>query len=289
MTVTALPTVALFGLPKATYVLCSVTVETRAECLPADNVPGIKAIEALRAAALRPGIERVVIFLPGFRTRLLDGRFTAQHIQDVLGPHFLVVHVDWGSHGSAAKYKTDGAEAKRQTPALVALLSDLHAALPTREIDVFGHSMGTRLAAGAMATISPTSGHEPVVAQTVLAAPDLALADYQQAILRQPEPFGHVTIYASRHDKALFLSSVIHLHRRIGQLAIWRKRVADTVIVDASAADQKAEGHGYAVHDAPVIRDIGRVFLDAKIPHRSWHSAAGGVMWTLVPALVTPI
>lgn len=277
---------ALFGAPAPSYVLCPVLAKARAACMPAGNVTGSAAVAAIRMAALAPGVERVVIFLPGFRTKFVDGRAGAQRIAEILGPRFLVVQVDWGSRGSAAGYRRDGAEAKRQTPALAAFLSDLHRALPQRELDIFAHSMGTRLAAGAMATVR-AADRKPIVAETVLAAPDLDLVDYEHAILRDPAPFGHVTIYASRHDRALFLSSVIHLHERIGQLAIWRKAVADTAVVDASAADPKAEGHGYAIHDVPVIRDIGAVFLEAPIPHPAWvRSTPGSVIWTLIPSRV---
>jgi esterase/lipase superfamily enzyme len=281
--VTALPTLALFGSPRPTYVLCPVAAETRAECLPTGNAAGGAAILAIRTAALRPGVERVVIFVPGFRTKFLDGRALAQHIADVLGPRFLVVAVDWGSHGSAAEYKGDATEAKRQTPALAALVTDLHRALPSREIGILAHSMGARLAAGAMATVPSPADGKPIVAETVLAAPDVALGDYQRAILRKPVPFGKVTIYVSRYDRALFLSSVVHLHERIGQLAVWRQPVANTTVVDASAAAPKVGGHGYAMHDAPVIRDIGAVFLDEPIPHPAWARSSGGIVWSLVP------
>jgi esterase/lipase superfamily enzyme len=221
---------------------------------------------------------------------LIDGRSAAQHIQDVLGRRFFLIHADWGSHGTAAGYHEDGSEAKRQAPALAAFVTALHAALPGRELDIFAHSMGARVAAGAMATVTPAADGKAIVAETVFAAPDLDLTDYEHAILRNPAPFGRVTIYASRHDHALFLSSVVHLHRRVGQLAIWRRPVANTAVVDASAADPTAEGHGYAVHDAPVIRDIGAVFLDEPVPHPGWtRSSPSAVMWTLVPARVPEV
>lgn len=284
----ALPSLALSGdLSAPTFTLCPVTAERRQECLAPGSASGASAIAELRAAAQQPFVQRIVIFLPGYRTKMLDGHFTAQHLQDVLGRRFMLIHADWGSRGTAAGYHEDGAAAKRQVPALAALVTALHAALPGRELDILAHSMGARVAAGAMAMVKPASDGKAIVAQTVLAAPDLDLTDYEHAILRNPAPFGRVTIYASRHDHALFLSSVIHLHRRVGQLALWRRAVANTDVVDASAADPTAEGHGYAVHDAPVIRDIGAVFLDAPIPHPGWtRTSAAAIMWTLVPARV---
>jgi esterase/lipase superfamily enzyme len=281
------PAVALFGLPAPVYVLCPASAQVRTACLPAGHPTGAAALRALRDAALQPKVERVVVFLPGYRTKFQNGLAAAVHIQSVLGERFLVVYADWGSHGSTAGYREDGMEARRQTPALANLLQDLHAALPGRPIDVFAHSMGARLAAGAMATVKEPANGKTIVAETVLAAPDLDLRDYEHAILRKPEPFGRVTVYASRHDRALLLSSIIHFHKRVGQLAIWRRTIADTVVVDASAADPGPQGHGYAIHDVPVILDIGAVFLDAPIPHPDWsRTSPVAVMWTLLPGRV---
>jgi len=284
--------VALYGSPSPSYVLCGAGVTKRSACTAGANVSGAAAIASIRNAAHQPGVQRIVVFIPGFRTNMLEGRSSAEFFQETLGPRFLVVQIDWGSSGTAAGYKADGAQARRQTPALSAFVVALHDAVPDREIDVFAHSMGTRLAAGAMAALKPTTAPDDpnrniVVAETVFAAPDLSLQDYQRAITREPDPFGRVTIYVSKHDKALLLSSIIHLHRRIGQLAIWHKAVANTSVVDASAADPAANGHGYALHDAPVIRDIGAVFMEMPIPHPAWiRKSPATVMWTLVPARV---
>jgi len=282
---TAFAAIALFGSSAPTYALCPATARSRSDCVRAGKAGASAAIASLRSAALEPGITRVVVFLPGFRTKFVSGRASAQRIAHILGPQFLVVLVDWGSHGSAAGYGLDGAEAKRQTPAFAALVTDLHRALPERALDVFAHSMGCRVAAGAMVTVAPPRGRHAIVTETVFAAPDMALRDYERAILREPEPFGRITIYASRRDRALLVSSLIHLHERIGQLAVWRKPLADTSIVDASAADPKSAG--YALHDSPVIRDIGEVFLEAPIPHPAWTASSfGGTVWTLVPSRV---
>jgi esterase/lipase superfamily enzyme len=283
-----LTSIALFGGPSPAYVICPQSARTREDCLPgAGHVAGAAALQTLRRAALAPGIVRVVLFIAGYHTNLLGGRGDAAGIQNVLGPHFLVVHIDWGSKGTTTGYEADGLAAKRQTPAFAAFVSDLHRALPEREVDVFAHSMGSRVAAGAMATVKPASDRKAIVLETVFAAPDLTLHDYERAITRNPEPFGHVTIYVSKHDKALLISTVVHFHQRIGQLADWHAVVANTSVVDASSADPKGLGHGYAIHSAAVIRDIAAIFLHAPVPHPAWTRVnPATVMWTLVPARV---
>jgi len=284
----ALMSVAVFGGSSPVYVLCPPSAAKRGDCLPDERHASGRAVLALvRAAALQPGVERVVVFVAGYHTNLAGGRADAKAIQAVLGPRFVVVHVDWGSHGTTTGYEADGLAAKRQTPAFAAFVTDLHRALPERELDVYAHSMGSRLAAGAMASVKPAGDGKAIVVETVMAAPDLTLHDYERAILRTPEPFGHVTIYVSKHDKALLVSTVVHFHHRIGQLAVWRSAVANTSVIDASNADERGLGHGYAIHNAAVIRDIGDVFMHAPAPHPAWvRVSPATVLWTLVPARV---
>ena len=289
-TARVVPTIALFS-PAIPYALCPPNAGNRLACSPnTDDTSGAGAIDAIRTAALAPGVERIVLFLPGYRTALTDGHATAQRIADILGPHFLVVHVDWGSLGKMAGYRADGLAAKRESTDFAQFVSDLHAAIPQRELTIFAHSMGTRVAAGAMGIIKAPQDRRPFVTETVFAAPDLGLGDYERAVLRNPVPFGHVTIYVSRHDKALLVSSILHLGHRIGQLAVWRKTIADTSVVDASSAEPVGQGHGYALHDALVVRDIGAVFLDSAIPHLSWARLnPASITWTLIPAKILPL
>ena len=268
------------------YVLCVGDATSRKDCIDRSPRPARDAIAAIRAAAMKPGVQRVILLVPGYRTKFADGRRDAGNVARVLGSRFLIVHIDWGSHGPAADYELDGAAARKNAPEFAAFLTDLHAALPGRELGVFAHSMGSRVAAGAMAIVK-AQARGPIVRNAVLAAPDLTLADYKRAITRDPEPFGRVFVYVSTHDKALLLSDVVHLHRRLGQLEVWRHAVANTDVIDASAAAPGKVGHSYAFNDPEVVEDIGAVFLDAPLPHPGWARAKGEpFLWALVPARV---
>src|SRR5271166_4780303 len=127
---TPLMSVALFGKPSATYVLCPSTAKEHDDCLPAGHASGPAALGVIRSAALTRGIRRIVVFVAGYHTNLPAGRRDAQNIAQVLGPEFLVIHADWGSRGEAAAYESDGVQAKLQTPAFAAFVADLHRAVP---------------------------------------------------------------------------------------------------------------------------------------------------------------
>lgn len=277
--------VRLFGAPAPPFALCP-AAQVQPTCnIASTSIAESETLEAIVARSRRPGIASVVLFLAGYSTSFVHGLAETQHIAEQLGPRFLIVFVDWGSRGAHVDYESDAHSARRNAPAFAALLSALHTALPPdRQLAIFAHSMGTRVAVGAIAVVKADTG-QLVVNEAVLAAPDLSIDDYRKAITRKPQPFGRVTIYASHHDRALFLSAIIHLHRRLGQSLPGRISLADTDVVDASAADRTNEGHGYAIHDENVILDIGQTLLGAPTPHTAWKCVEGNLC-VLDPSLV---
>jgi esterase/lipase superfamily enzyme len=276
--------VRLFGASDPPFALCP-AARVQSNCnIASTSVAQSDTVGTIVARAHRAGISSVVLFLAGYSTSYAHGLAETQHIAEQLGPRFLVVFVDWGSRGAHVDYESDAHSARRNASAFAALLTALHVALPDLGLGIFAHSMGTRVAVGAIAVVKAASSGL-VVNEAVLAAPDLSIDDYRKAITRKPQPFGRITIYASHHDRALFLSAIIHLHRRLGQSLPGRLSLADTDIVDASAADRANEGHGYAIHDENVILDIGQTLLGAPTPHAAWKCVTGNLC-VLDPSLV---
>jgi esterase/lipase superfamily enzyme len=211
---------------------------------------------------------RVVLYVPGFNTRFTEGLAAAGRLQGAFGRDDLVVFVDWGSLGKVYDYKRDAARAHAAIAPLENVLLRLRGLIGSRDLDIFAHSMGTRIAAGAIASMPATPRGAPI-GQVVLAAPDLAIADYARSVGRRPAPFGRVTVYASRRDRVLMLSMVVHLRRRLG--TGWRTRdgLARTDVVDVSVAS-RGGGHGYAIHDAQIMHDIAETLAGAPPPHAAW-------------------
>jgi len=236
---------------------------------------------AFLAQARATGVRRIVVFVPGFATGVPKGLRSAQLFASVVGPSDLLLYVDWGSAGKKYDYIRDARTAGKNAPALAELLLDLHRELPGREVDLFAHSLGTRIVALALAKVKAPADKRPIVERAVLAAPDMTIADYTRAIARIPGPFDHVTLYVSRHDKALLLSTVINVHRRLGRITAWQKPIARTDVVDASAARTGLDGHGYAISDPALIADIGRTLAGAAVPHPDWkHAKPDAISWT---------
>jgi esterase/lipase superfamily enzyme len=245
---------------------------------------------AFLARARANGVRRIVVFVPGFATGVPKGVHSAQLFASVVGPSDLLLYVDWGSAGKKFDYIRDARTAAKNAPAFADLLVGLHRALPGREVDLFAHSLGTRIVALALAKVKAPADRLPIVERAVLAAPDMTISDYTRAIARIPGPFDHVTLYVSRHDKALLLSTVINLHHRLGRITAWQKPIARTDVVDASAARTGLDGHGYAISDPALIADIGRTLAGTPVPHPVWkHARPGAISWTyLAPPAASP-
>lgn len=234
------------------------TQTQRAPLTPASTYTRIK----------KSGARRILFFLAGFNTSFAHGALDAARIAQIVDPRTLVLYTDWGSQGKATQYRRDGKSAKRNAPAFEQLLVNARRALPDMEFDVFAHSMGSRVAVGAVAA-AQKQGVKLDIKHVVLAAPDLSVRDYIAA-MKALRAADRGTIYVSRRDKALFASAIIHLQHRLGQASVERLNLPRTDIIDVTSEDHSKGGHGYAIHDAAILRDIYAVVTDVPAPHRVW-------------------
>jgi esterase/lipase superfamily enzyme len=257
-----------------------VFVRGAACAVPGSSVTETAISPARFARELRAGhTRRIVVFVPGFATSVGLAYRDGRRIQAYLGPADRVVAVDWGSLGLRTRYGHDARSARQNAPELVAALLALRAFAPNTELDIFAHSLGTRVVAMAIPHFPAKTGN--VVRNVVLAAPDMTLDDYRKAIARVPGPVKRITLYVSHRDRALLLSEIIHLHRRLGQITHWQNALANTEVVDASAASSGPDGHGYAINVPALIGDIGLTLAGAKEPHALWSGHERGAAWKL--------
>lgn len=223
------------------------------------------------------GAKRILFFLPGYNTSFALGAADAARIAQIVDPQTLVIYSDWGSKGKLTAYRRDGQSARRNAPALEQLVDFIHTQLPSLELNIFAHSMGSRVAIQGIAISK--SEHQPLgIAHVILAAPDLTVRDYLAA-MRQLSDIRHGTIYVSRRDKALFASAILHLHHRLGQTAIERLNLPRTDIIDVTNEDHTQLGHSYAIHDPAILRDIYDIVIDRPQPHSVWCRAKETWVW----------
>lgn len=243
--------------------------------------PAVTMRRPLRVETLKT--ERVLLFVPGYATGVAHGAAEAASIARIVGKHTAVVLAHWGSRGKKSSYRRDSILAARNATAFGHALEYVRRMLPKAEIDIFAHSMGGRVAVRGLAQ-TLKDGHPVAVRHLVLAAPDVVIADYL-SLMRQAASVGRATIYVSRRDRALLLSAALHLHHRLGQVAVERLNFPRTDIIDVSAEDRSPDGHGYALHDPSILNDIDQVISGAAAPHRQWcESKLYAGVWVFVPA-----
>ncbi len=216
----------------------------------------------------KSGARRVLFFIAGFNTSYAHGAADAVRVAQIVDARTLVIYTDWGSQGKALAYRRDGRSAARNGPAFGDLLAFMKANAPTEALDVFAHSMGSRVAVEGIASAAKAH-HRLALQNVVLAAPDLNVKDYILA-MNQIGAVSHGTIYVSRHDKALLASALIHLHHRLGQVSVERLTLPRTDIIDVTSQDHSQFGHGYALQNPSILRDIYAVVQGETSPHRVW-------------------
>jgi esterase/lipase superfamily enzyme len=202
----------------------------------------------------RIGVNRdILVFVHGFNTSYEEARSRAAQI--VADAHFggVAVLFTWPSRSDVFGYVSDKDSATASRDSLQALLHDLGQTPGVGKIHVLAHSMGGWLSMEALreqaiAGDRTLSGHLGTV---ILASPDIDMDVFaaQMARIRPAD----VTVFATPHDKALSLSSLIASSRaRVGA-------------IDASNPRDRAEieGFGAKVVDITQYADADRFISHA--------------------------
>ncbi|TYO62189.1 alpha/beta fold hydrolase [Bradyrhizobium hipponense] len=148
--------------------------------------------------------KRALIFVHGFNTKFQDAVFrTAQIVWDLQYSGAAVLF-SWPSRGEIADYLYDKESALGSRAALLRVIDNLRKA-KFESIDIIAHSMGNLIAVDALSNASATKS-PPLIAQFVMAAPDVDRDMFLQDIPKVAKVAKGLTLYASANDKALQLS-----------------------------------------------------------------------------------
>jgi esterase/lipase superfamily enzyme len=206
----------------------------------------------------------VLLYVHGFNTSLQEARFRLAQIVADGGFTGVPVLFTWASKGELFAYESDKESATASRDALQSLISDLWHAPGVGRVHVLAHSMGAWLSMEALRE-SAIAGHPDLdgkLGSIMLAAPDIDLSVFRQQVSRL-DP-SHVSVFVSRDDRALSLSSRIAGSRpRLG--AMDPSSPKDAAAIDALGVrvyDLSMLGSGWVGHDtyanAPdAVRQIG--------------------------------
>ncbi|NTV17269.1 MAG: alpha/beta hydrolase [Chlorobiaceae bacterium] len=195
----------------------------------------------------------LLVFLHGYNVTFEDAvRHAAQFAYDLRfnGP---VVLYSWPSLGSLAGYCADEERAFLSSGPLADFLQ-LLADGPWKKVHILAHSMGNRVMLyGLSGNAWPKSS---TLGQVVFVAADVYVETFRQLFPKIREKGSLYTSYASKSDRALLLSSILHKADRIG-IAKGDPFVIDGMeTIDATKVDTGFLGHGYFAEKASVITDL---------------------------------
>jgi esterase/lipase superfamily enzyme len=247
-------------IPRAHYLKYSGKLDYKGTYDPETSI-FIKDIELSKKddwlASLNQRIEKdpaheMLVFIHGYNVTFVDAvRRTAQIYYD-LGFKGAPVTYSWPSGGNLWNYWADEASVEWSTEHLRDFLDMLAKQTHARRIHLIAHSMGGRALTHALAEIGALNAADvrpeckttmEKFQEVILAAPDLDTDLFLQLEASIKNAAKRITLYASKRDRAVLASWILHRFRRLGVPGKTAPPEIDAI--DASAASNDILGHSY--------------------------------------------
>jgi esterase/lipase superfamily enzyme len=236
----------------------------------ADRHVIVGSIEPLAGSAFATRLEAeaaptsldLLVFLHGYNVTFEQAaRRAAQIAYDLRFPG-VVVLFSWASAGSAFGYAADEDRAITSAEPFANLLALLSGG-PWSNVHLLAHSMGNRVLTLALADHRPAS-FKP--GEAAFVAADVYVPLFRQKLPRLLDAAGgRMTLYASRNDRALWISSLLHAAERIGHIRNGGPFVAQGVeTIDATPVDTSFLGHSYFSDRVSVLDDLGTLLRERR-------------------------
>jgi esterase/lipase superfamily enzyme len=243
----------------------SVTVFTPPEKIPPDpKAPGKQFAELINAKLAISKKKDVYIYVHGYKVVFSNPILVATELWHYTAYDGVFIAFAWPSTPRKTAYMSDLETAVLSAYNLRKLVEFLAEDTETERIHILGYSAGTRVVLNALSQLmfmhkdegSPTLSRRLRIGRVILVGSDFdrllfgALLD--EGILDTMET---MTIYVSRHDKALGLSRWIFKRDRLGQfnqedldptVAQYLKRTPKLDFIDVSDVEGATKGNGHA-------------------------------------------
>jgi esterase/lipase superfamily enzyme len=235
------------------------------------------------------GDRPVLIFVHGYNVAPESAMATAAQVAYDVGFDGAVIAFVWPSRAALDQYASDEESAQWAAPHLAELIRHLKNK-PDRRVDIIAHSMGSRVACGALqrlacgnrgggATRMPAT---PKLGHFILAAADIDADIFKAQIVDEIRPMvSSITLYASRDDAALRVSEQLHKWTRAGETGDWMPAGETRFeMVDCSGIDLSKRtgtnliGHSYYSED-DVAQDMQSVLGTTSAPRTAQRTAGG--------------
>ena len=234
----------------------------------------------------------LMVFIHGYNNSFDDAARAAAEFVFRASLDLIPIIYSWPSLGTIPGYLHDLDRQRADCGNLADFLSRIAKARNGKgkaDIRIVAHSMGSELLFSALTSCSYTGesysnatdsdqksvGH---IAEIVLAAPDIGVADFKHSLDTFVSKVNRVTIYRSAEDRVLDLSELIHVRvPRLGDgghsPVISHDKVQTIEVMNVGSSMR----HAYVFQDVRVIRDIKETFSAednnqglVQQDHRNW-------------------
>lgn len=242
--------------------------------------------QRLRERVAHSPRREVAVLVHGFATTFEETIQTAAQVAHDVRFDGVPIVYSWSTQGSVLSYLVDGANAEWTAPYFADFLDQLVRDSGAERIHLCAHSMGARVVVRGIrdyltrvgwlpfASAEAADGRGQPFSQIILAAGDLDAdifeRDYLPSLLVAAE---RLTLYISRSDRALNLSSHLNGFDRIGQRDLPHtdlQLLQRVDIVDVTDFDRDFFGHLYHSRSPRVLADI-----QAVLDQGDWRAECG--------------
>jgi len=181
-----------------------------------------------------------------------------------LGCRFLLF--SWPSDDAVLNYTHDEADIYWSVAYIEQTLQRMIRSFGAGNVDVVGHSLGTR---GIFLSLVRMSGQHsveiPLLNRLVLIAADIDAGIFRQYLDLIRPLVRNLTIYVSDNDNALALSEEVHGYPRLGRTGSHLEGLDGIEIIDVSATGRRrASGHLYHLHNKTVVNDLDQLLNENR-------------------------
>jgi esterase/lipase superfamily enzyme len=220
------------------------------------DVESLKQMEfaaKLEAALQAAEGKELLVFLHGFNVTFEEAALRAAQFAKDSKFRGIVLLFSWPSQGAILGYSGDEDRALSSADRLAAFLKGLENG-PWKRVHLLAHSMGSRVM---LAGLADNPRPALPLGQLVFAAADVYVPFFEEKFPKlQNAGKLSATSYASKKDRALLLSSLLHRGARVGIVEDIPYVTEGLESIDASAVDEGILGHGYWSGQRPLITDL---------------------------------
>ncbi|AZD73467.1 alpha/beta hydrolase [Pseudomonas chlororaphis] len=196
-----------------------------------------------------------LLFIHGYNVDFEEALWRSAQLRHDLKFPGLMLCFSWASLGSTKGYPADEATVDWSASNLKEYLTNVTENLGLTALHIIAHSMGNRALLAVLENWENKPGATPI-SQIILAAPDVDAKRFRQ-FGRVFNSYEQVTLYASRNDRAIAASQLVHNYPRAGGAN--PPLVMDhlsTIDVSSAGKDMFGLGHSYVAEVSKVFRDL---------------------------------